>query len=161
MPRRRKAWASWNDLCAGRLAQAEDQPITLSYWLNNLQNLPTRTQVFLTLNPATPPAEDRTLHRFTFTHPQFGPDSPAAQARLADIQGQQRVWFVGAWAGYGFHEDGRQAGLALVETLGSPAPWARELVPISTAVNCVDRRAYLRRLLRDRRDRSAPALAAE
>jgi hypothetical protein len=33
--------------------------------------------------------------------------------RLPSIQGQDRVWFAGAWAGYGFHEDGLKAGIAV------------------------------------------------
>lgn len=158
MPRRREAWSSWNYLRAGSVHEAEDRPIALSYWMNNLQNLPTKTNVFLTLNPETPPADDTILHELSFDHPQFGTASAAAQARLAEIQGQQRVWFAGAWAGYGFHEDGCQAGLAIAETLGSPAPWARKVVPVSSAVNCVDRTSYLRRALEDR---EALAVAAE
>jgi predicted NAD/FAD-binding protein len=41
----------------------------------------------------------------------------AAQRALPGIQGHTRVWFCGAWAGYGFHEDGLQAGRAVAEAL--------------------------------------------
>ena len=146
MPKKKRAWGSWNYLRGGKASEAEDRPVALTYWMNNLQSLPTQTDVFLTLNPDTPPRQETVFQEFAFDHPQFGPKSRAAQARLHTIQGQQRVWFAGAWCGYGFHEDGCQAGLAIAETLGSPAPWAREVVPVSSAVNCVDRTAYLQRL---------------
>ncbi len=146
MPRKPRAWASWNYLRAGRAQDAEQAPVALTYWMNNLQNLPTQTQVFLTLNPDIQPRTDTIWRELNFDHPQFGPESQAAQAALHTIQGQQRVWFAGAWCGYGFHEDGCQAGFAIAETLGSPVPWARQVVPISSAVNCVDRTAYLQRL---------------
>lgn len=145
MPRKKRAWGSWNYLRQGKAHEAENRPVSLTYWMNNLQRLPTKTDVFLTLNPEHPPEERSILRELRFDHPQFGPQSSAAQAKLHTIQGQKRVWFAGAWCGYGFHEDGCQAGLAIAETLGSPAPWAREVVPVSSAVNCVDRTSYLQR----------------
>jgi uncharacterized protein len=55
----------------------------------------------------------------------------AAQGRLASIQGQRRLWFCGAWGGYGFHEDGLKSALAVVNAMGVQAPWqgANENVP--------------------------------
>jgi predicted NAD/FAD-binding protein len=48
----------------------------------------------------------------------------AAQKQLWELQGQQNTWFCGAYFGYGFHEDGLQAGLAVAEELGGrPRPW--------------------------------------
>ncbi len=41
----------------------------------------------------------------------------AAQRRLAELQGQQHTWFCGAWAGYGFHEDGLKSGQAAAQAL--------------------------------------------
>ena len=150
MPRRKQAWASWNYLRNSKGPhEAEDRPIALSYWMNNLQNLPTRENVFLTLNPEKAPDPAKTYNEITFDHPQFSPASAKAQADLAEIQGQHRVWFGGAWCGYGFHEDGCQAGLALAETLGSLAPWSREVIPVSSAVNCVTRTSYLQRAAED------------
>ena len=48
-----------------------------------------------------------------------------SQKRLWELQGVQRTWFCGAYFGYGFHEDGVQAGLAVAEQLGGVRrPWA-------------------------------------
>jgi len=48
----------------------------------------------------------------------------AAQKRLWSLQGVGDVWFCGAYFGFGFHEDGLQAGLAVAEALGGVRrPW--------------------------------------
>ena len=48
-----------------------------------------------------------------------------AQRELWDLQGQDRIWFCGAYFGSGFHEDGLQAGLAVAEELGGVSrPWS-------------------------------------
>jgi predicted NAD/FAD-binding protein len=40
-----------------------------------------------------------------------------AQQALPGIQGQRNTWFVGAWTGYGFHEDGLKSGLQVARQL--------------------------------------------
>jgi predicted NAD/FAD-binding protein len=50
-------------------------------------------------------------------------ESYAAQARLPSIQGTGGVYFAGAWASYGFHEDGIKAGVAVARLLGAEVPW--------------------------------------
>lgn len=50
-------------------------------------------------------------------------ESYAAQARLPAIQGTGGVFFAGAWASYGFHEDGIKAGVAAARLLGAEVPW--------------------------------------
>lgn len=49
--------------------------------------------------------------------------SYAAQAQLPDIQGTGGVFFAGAWASYGFHEDGIKSGVAVAKLLGARIPW--------------------------------------
>ena len=51
--------------------------------------------------------------------PDGQPDLAAIQAqqRVADMQGDQRTWYCGAWTGYGFHEDGLKSGLAVAQAL--------------------------------------------
>ena len=38
-----------------------------------------------------------------------------AQQALPGLQGRRQLWFAGAWAGYGFHEDGLKSGLAAAQ----------------------------------------------
>jgi predicted NAD/FAD-binding protein len=121
MPRRRRAWASWNYLSAGRFgvdAPGVGHPsVAVTYWLNRLQPLPFKQPVFVTLNPPEAPRPDLTLQVMHYDHPVFDLRAIAAQARLPEIQGQRNTWFAGAWAGYGFHEDGLKAGLAAAQGL--------------------------------------------
>lgn len=131
MPRRRRAWASWNYLGDGD-GEAGGR-ISVSYWMNRLQRLETRRDVFVTLNPLREPAPRLTHGEFLYHHPQFDRPALDAQRRLPDIQGLARVWFCGSYCGYGFHEDGLQAGFAVAAALGAPAPWASEVRPMSPA----------------------------
>ena len=121
LPRRRSIWSSWNCLAPARAAA--DRPVGVSYLLNKLQPLPFRTPVIVTLNPPVEPAPDRVIASFDYAHPVFDPAARAAQVQLGAIQGRRGLWFCGAWAGYGFHEDGLKAGLAVANALGCYAPW--------------------------------------
>lgn len=59
--------------------------------------------------------------------------SVEAQARLPGIQGARGAYFCGAWAGYGFHEDGIRSSVAVVEKMGGSLPWVpRPTSPKST-----------------------------
>ncbi len=118
MPRRTSAWAAWNVLQG-----ADGSEITLTYWMNALQNIERSKPLFVTLNPEKPPRENLTFGRFTYAHPQYRSGVAAAQARVNDIQGRNHTWFCGAWTGYGFHEDGLRSGLNVAETLGAVIPW--------------------------------------
>ena len=121
MPRRRSAWSSWNYLAPDR---APGTPLSVTYWMNRLQALPTRTDLFVTLNPHTMPPDERVLARMTYEHPVFDGPAIAAQPGLWSLQGRRRTWFCGAWFGAGFHEDGLQSGLAVAEQLGGVRrPW--------------------------------------
>lgn len=131
MPRARAAWSSWNystglsgpGLADPGLADASTRPVCVSYWLNRLQPLPFRRALIETLNPVREPCADSVLARFEYSHPVFDGPALAAQAALPEVQGLRRVWFCGAWTGYGFHEDGLRSGVSVANRLGAFAPW--------------------------------------
>jgi predicted NAD/FAD-binding protein len=108
LPRCRKAWAAWN-FEAG--ANEAEHSVCLHYLINRLQPLPWSTPVIVSLNPLRPPRDDLIVDVHEFDHPVFDAAALDAQRRVATIQGRSGVWFCGAWAGHGFHEDGLQAGL--------------------------------------------------
>jgi uncharacterized protein len=112
MPKRRRAWSSWNAI----LAQDElsDEPIGVSYWMNLLQKLDTPTQYFVSLNPPRAPRPETVLYQTRYEHPLYTPATIQAQQRLPEIQGRKRIWWAGAWTAYGFHEDGFKSGLRAV-----------------------------------------------
>ena len=120
LPRRRAARASWNYL-ADRLRQPGE--VSLTYWMNRLQNLDTVHPVLVTLNPAREPRD--VVAAIPYEHPQYDRAAVDAQARIAEIQGARRTWFAGAWLGHGFHEDGLRSGLEVAAALGAAAPWWR------------------------------------
>ncbi len=107
MPKRKSVWASWNYLADTRSESA--RPPEVSYWLNRLQNLPAKQNVFLTLNPATPPEEARRVAEFNYHHPLFDSAALRAQTELWRLQGHRNTWFCGSYFGYGFHEDALQS----------------------------------------------------
>ena len=127
MPKRRRAWGSWNFLRWQREGTAKND-VAISYWMNRLQGIDNDKPLFVSLNPPFAPRPELTFGRYSCEHPQFGTAAFAAQKRLGEIQGKRHTWFCGAWTGYGFHEDGLRSGLAVAEALGVVAPW-RETPP--------------------------------
>ena len=122
MPRRRAAWAAWNHL--GRSDRAGEGGVT--YWMNRLQGID-GPDLFVSLNPRTEPDPKTVLRDQTYEHPVFDAAAVAAQKDLWSLQGVRRTWYCGAWFGWGFHEDGLQAGLAVAEHLGGVRrPWQVE-----------------------------------
>ncbi|MFI5012628.1 MAG: NAD(P)/FAD-dependent oxidoreductase [Hyphomicrobiales bacterium] len=119
MPRRKAAWSAWNVLDWGG---CEDE-IAVTYWMNALQGIDHRKPLFISLNPPFEPAANLTFERFSYCHPQYDAAALEAQRQLPRIQGRSRLWFVGAWTGYGFHEDGLVSGLEVAERLGARLSW--------------------------------------
>lgn len=124
MPRRRRTWSAWNYYSPVHAdGSTSENPVAVTYWLNCLQSLPFKTDVLLTLNPPEPPAANTVLRKIEYAHPVLDAAAYAAQKKLPLIQGMDRVYFCGAWAGYGFHEDGLKAGMKVASLLGAKIPW--------------------------------------
>jgi len=79
--------------------------------------------LLVTLNPLRDPDPRLVLASFTYRHPQFDAAAMRAQAGLAAIQGQNRLFFAGAWTSWGFHEDGIASAVRVAGALGVVPPW--------------------------------------
>ena len=122
MPARRKVWSSWN--YAADRAEASNQRVSVTYWMNRLQKISGDTSYFVSLNPLYEPLEERVIAEIHYAHPVFTQRAIEAQSELVDIQGRGGVYYCGAWCGYGFHEDGLASATRVAGYLGVPAPWA-------------------------------------
>ena len=131
MPRRRSVWSSWNHLTARSVDGR--QPVSVTYWMNRLQSLPTATDVLVSLNPLREPAPATVIQRQRYDHPVFDQAAIAAQAALPEIQGAERIWYCGSYHGYGFHEDAFASAVRVAEQLGAPPPWAGEVRPLQVS----------------------------
>jgi len=116
LPRARRARASWNYLMSSCEDNAEQ--VRVSYHLNRLLRLDTDEDYLVTLNedPAAPVPEQHVVSRTVYRHPQYTPDSLAAQ-RLLPALNRGRTAFAGAYHGWGFHEDGCRSGVEAAESL--------------------------------------------
>ncbi|RIL05776.1 MAG: FAD-dependent oxidoreductase [Proteobacteria bacterium] len=117
MPRRRRAWASWNYRVPPRDAAAGER-VFVSYHMNRLQNLRAPEDVFVTLNAQGRVDPARVLGRFVYHHPVFDADAIAAQRSHGAIDGAGGVHFAGAYWGWGFHEDGVRSACAVARRFG-------------------------------------------
>lgn len=119
MPKRRRVWSSWNYISG---SAENTNELFVTYWMNQLQTLNTRNDYFVSLNPTVEPRD--ILASFDYAHPVFDGAANAARARLWELQGRRNTWFCGSYFGFGFHEDGIQAGLAAAESVGGVRrPW--------------------------------------
>lgn len=125
MPKRKRTWSSWNYI--GENNTADDQALCVTYWMNELQNIDPTNPLFVTLNPTREIAEKHIIQTIQYKHPLFNSRALKAQQDLWQLQGVRNTWYCGAYFGYGFHEDGLQAGLAAAENLaGVKRPWQVE-----------------------------------
>lgn len=121
LPKSRKAWAAWNYAAGG--SSPTGRPVSVTYLINRLQPLPFAQPLMVTLNPVAEPHPDSVIRRFHYSHPIFDRQAISAQLELQAIQGLNRTWFCGAWTANGFHEDGLNSALKVVNTMGTYASW--------------------------------------
>lgn len=122
MPRRPRVWSSWNYLA--QTARGATEKVSVTYWMNRLQGLPGHRQFFVSLNPLREPAPGTVIAEMTYHHPVFDEGALDAQRALEQIQGRDRLWFAGSYAGYGFHEDALRSAVGVARALGVEPPWA-------------------------------------
>ena len=121
MPQNKQAWASWVYLADDN--ETAPTSVSLSYWMNNLQPLATNTPLIVTLNPGHEPDPALVYDDHWFEHPVFTTQAVRSQSAIDTIQGQDRLWFCGAYQRYGFHEDGLLSAVTMAKKMGVEPPW--------------------------------------
>jgi len=136
LPRRRRAWASWNyhldpgGAGAGGVGEAGGvggareaggaAGCTVTYHMNRLQSLRADRELCVTLNRTAAIDPRQIIRTMQYAHPVYTPACVAAQARHREISGGgNRTHYCGAYWGWGFHEDGVKSALRVVSELGA------------------------------------------
>jgi predicted NAD/FAD-binding protein len=83
--------------------------------MNILQGIDAPETFNVTLNNTKAIEPSRILKSVEYEHPLFTPESVAAQARHAEINGTYRTWYCGAYWRNGFHEDGVASAIEAVD----------------------------------------------
>ncbi|MGB8693518.1 MAG: FAD-dependent oxidoreductase [Steroidobacteraceae bacterium] len=123
LPRARRAWAAWNY----HVVSGQQERAALTYNMNILQSLQTRTTVCVTLNHSEHIAPAKIIKRLSCQHPLYTPAGVAAQQRQREINGVQRSYYCGAYWRFGFHEDGVVSALNALEHFGAADHAQRDL----------------------------------
>lgn len=120
MPKRRRCWASW---IYHADSSQNSNALSVTYWMNQLQNIPDDTPLFVTLNPIQPIAKDKIFDQHIFKHPIYRKETLVAQQEVQALQGSHNTWFCGAHLRNGFHEDGLASAVNVAKQLGAKIPW--------------------------------------
>ena len=110
MPLNRNQWSSWN-------IQQLNQKFFLTYWMNNLQKLDTNHNIFVSVGDNARISREKLINSFTYQHPIYNSKSVMAQNAITKFQGNNGIYLVGAYLGYGFHEDGLNSAIKVAQTI--------------------------------------------
>jgi predicted NAD/FAD-binding protein len=111
MPKNYKNWSSWNYLYSNK-------KLVLTYWMNLLQKLSCKKNIFVTLN-YDKIKKDKIIKKISYEHPLFTNPLLTVDKISNAAQGINNIWFSGAWLGYGFHEDGVKSALKVRELINA------------------------------------------
>ena len=110
MPVNKKLWSSWNTF-------KYDDYEYVTYWMNNLQNIKSKTNLFVTIGNFPQIQKQNILKVMQYEHPLFDFTSQEVKDKVSELQGLDNLYFAGAYQGYGFHEDGLTSALNVVRMI--------------------------------------------
>ena len=110
MPNEKSLWSSWN-------SYKNDKYDYISYWMNNLQSLDTKRDIFVTLGNYPNINEEKVFKKIKYEHPLYSDKTFEGQKFIRSIQGKNKTYFVGAHLGYGFHEDGIKSSVDVIKII--------------------------------------------
>ena len=109
MPNKFRNWSSWN-------YRYQSKNLILTYWMNLLQNLKIRKNIFVTLN-YDKINKEKIIKKLSYRHPVFKYDKEELKKQNDITSGENHIYFAGAWLGYGFHEDGVKSAIEVLKKL--------------------------------------------
>lgn len=112
MPKNKRAWAAWNYHLDNQL----ELP-AVTYYMNELQCLKSKQDYFVSLNMKQSISPQLVIQEYTYSHPSYTIDSYGFQNRHDKININEMIYFVGAYWKNGFHEDGVNSGLQVVQQI--------------------------------------------
>ncbi len=116
MPKRKLAWAAWNyHLPKNTSNKLPSNKVAVTYNMNILQNIDCPQPILVTLNHTDSINPAKIIKRLQYMHPVYTIAGAVAQARHAEISGQNRTGYAGAYWLNGFHEDGVKSALAALQ----------------------------------------------
>ena len=92
--------------------------------MNKLQNIVSRENIFVTLNPSKEIHTNKIFYETSYSHPIFDKNTNTAQELTNSIQGENNIYYAGAKMGFGFHEDGLNSGLEVAKRLECVPSWS-------------------------------------
>tara|TARA_Y100000591_G_scaffold152503_1_gene131251 strand:+ start:849 stop:1949 length:1101 start_codon:yes stop_codon:yes gene_type:complete len=110
MPKQKSLWSSWNSFKSEKYDY-------VSYWMNNLQKLDTKKDIFVTLGNYPEIDKERIFKSIYYEHPLYTEQTLEAQKLVKSIQGKNKTFYVGAHLGYGFHEDGIKSTVEILKII--------------------------------------------
>lgn len=126
MPKRRKAWASWNYRIHST-DRSSRPPASTHYWMNSLQGVASDKNYFVTINPVLEMPAKEVFWTKTYRHPLFDQTAIRAQVELPELNQRMQetaTAYCGSYFRYGFHEDAFRSAYELSRSLLERDPWA-------------------------------------
>ena len=112
MPQKRENWSSWNSFDFKNRKY-------LTYWMNNLQKLDTKENLFVTVGDISDLKIKNVIKRINYEHIIFSRNTLKGQTEIDKIQGRNNIFYAGAYLGYGFHEDGFESGVRVSKKINN------------------------------------------
>lgn len=124
MPKNIKCWGSANYTSKMR-GDYKDRP-SVTYWINKIQNLKTDTPIFVSLNPEVAPKESLIIDQYERRSLLFDIKAAKAQNDFHKIQGQNNLWFSGAYRRFGLAEDSLWSAARVARGFDVDIPWEKK-----------------------------------
>lgn len=121
MPKNRKAWASFNSRVG--VKENDDLYVEQHYYLNLLQNLPTKKDYFMAIGSHQYVDPKKILQKFTYSHPVYSLASAEAQIKLHKLNENGQTYFCGSYFRFAFHEDALVSALNVVRKITGKKIW--------------------------------------